>query len=101
MCIGIRMRSDTHTLRMDDRWALLRLDILHRFLHGSMRVKKICSVTANDMQMLQPNEIIGHACVCALFMYRHGYAVAIILNNKDNGKFFSARAVKCFVAIAF
>ena len=94
------MGADAHAVCMDDH-RIMRIDRMFAgFGHGVHRVEDVFSVAVDDTQVLETGEIVGYLAVGRLILFGDGDAVAVVLQDKDNGELLVARPVDGFVDVA-
>ena len=96
MFVRVRMRTDTYAVGLyDDRRTVE--GILFGLRHGIHGVEDVFAVAMDNLQVLEPREVVGNLAVGGLVFFRDRNAISVILNNENDRQAFSAGAVDCFI----
>ena len=94
------MRADAYAVSLyDDRRTVE--GILFGLCHGVHGVEDVFAVAMDNLQVLEPREVVGNLAVGGLVFFRDGNAISVILDDEDDRQAFSAGTVDCFVDEAF
>src|SRR5690606_25242042 len=95
------MVSDSNTHGVND----YRLRVLQSMFtsrnHRVHRIKNVLTITFNDLKVFKSCEVITNKFIGSLIALRNRNSVTVILEYKNNWKFFVGSTVNCFINVSF
>ena len=99
--VGVRVGVDPDDGRVHDRAAGARADVRDRLAHRAEGVEDVEAVAVDDADVLEPGEVVARAFVGGLVRLRNRDAVAVVLNDEDDGQLLARGAVDGLEEVAF